>query len=131
MNTEVIKEWCAALRSGEYKKTLRTLQKSPEDCQYAKDHGIPQQEWTEQGAFCALGVLAKIKEKEIPMTLLGNGAIPDEALCKLKIRGIDQYEIAQKNDFLKDGPGTMGMPFTEIADFIEEKYIKPYESEEK
>lgn len=121
MKKEIAEKWVKALRSGEYKQTT-------EGCLFDGE------------AYCCLGVLCDISEKG---HWHNNGSFYDDSgngdaeiltveirewsgmkwengytgrECVLKFNDKHFYTLASAND--------AGMPFTEIANFIERNYEK-------
>lgn len=103
MNKELLKRWVAALRSGEYTQGARKLRMFD-----------PVAECTR---YCCLGVLREIE----PSIREVNGEFLDRDSLQQHMGGdIQQKDLAVKNDFK--------MPFPEIADYIEKKYLNNEEN---
>ena len=102
MNKELLTRWVEALRSGEYRQGTGRLQYTDYDEDCIK--------------YCCLGVLQHIEpsikvHRLFPKELLDNDSLFEHTgVC------IEQRDLAERNDF--------GVTFPEIADIIEEDYIK-------
>lgn len=97
MNTELLKRWVAALRSGEYEQGRGALKVTDADTGITK--------------YCCLGVLQHI-EPSIPPNM---GGLNHHDFIKAIDGFISQYDLVKMND--------CGKTFPEIADYIERKYI--------
>lgn len=109
LNRELMEKWIVALRSGDYKQGTDSL------CQYDEDGNAV--------AFCCLGVLQNIEPRIGEQVAQGMGEgdeLLDEDSLK-KFLGVDKYDgfvqghYADMND--------RGVPFSEIADQLEKKYL--------
>lgn len=96
MNKELLKRWITALRSGDYEQHRGSL------C-------------SEDGGFCCLGVLRDIEPSIKVHSLHPSELLGNDSLLQHMGGDIQQRELAEKNDH--------GMPFPEIADYIEKMYL--------
>lgn len=108
INGDTIKEWIAALRSGEYKQGRNGFLRSSDDM------------------YCCLGVLCEIRGatwEDAPLetvkTFSGSaGYVSVDDREVLMTYGLDTLHLMEMNDHAGD-------PFTKIADYIEETYSDP------
>lgn len=113
MNREWRDKWCAALRSGEYKKTTGQLREG--DCQ--------------NSTYCAMGVLAAIMRPEPEhwngVYFVSHGekydaGLPRDLLREAGLSSFEQSDIIELNDEGDPEEESYPLTFNEIADWIEE-----------
>jgi len=106
-----IRKWVKALRSGKYKQTTSTL----------KGHALDDAGNFAGVGYCCLGVACKLKAKEAGNKTSMYKYSEDRSSKGAQLAGRwllpnnDQFKLAKLND--------EGKSFSEIADYIEKKYL--------